>query len=89
MSVLPNYEDVWGHVLLLAGIFLFGFFENAVFRKPDWACATWFFGLLTTAIWIGHPLTLMSICIAFAVFAFGLALLTTFYIRKRKEMDKI
>jgi hypothetical protein len=78
-GVLSHWN--WGALLGLAIVFAFGLFDAVVPRRKDWACATWFIGLVATAAWIAFPLTISRICIGAVVFVIGLALLTVYYRR--------
>lgn len=69
-------------VLLLTAIFLFGYLEGAVFKRRDWACATWFWGLAALTAWIVYPLTAVHICSGTIVFVSGTVLIILFYRRK-------
>ena len=71
----------WGALLGLAILFAFGLFDAVVPRRKDWACATWFVGLVAMSAWIAFPLTTSRLCIGAVVFVFGLALLTFYYRR--------
>lgn len=66
-------------VLILVGIFLFGYMEGALLKKKSWACATWFWGLAALTAWIVYPLTIVRICAGVAVFVLGLLALIAYY----------
>ena len=66
-------------VLVLAAVFASGFFDAAILRKKDWACATWFVGLVSLTAWIAYSWTTASILAGALVFVSGLILLTVYY----------
>jgi hypothetical protein len=70
-------------VLALAAVFASGFFDAAILKRTDWACATWFMGLVSLTAWIAYSWTTASILAGAAVFASGLILLIVYY-RSRK-----
>lgn len=74
-------------VLLLAAILLFGCFEGFVVGRRDFACVTWFWGLLELTGWIAHPLTKPRICMGSVVFVSGLILIIVYY-RGRVPIDR-
>jgi sorbitol-specific phosphotransferase system component IIBC len=69
-------------VSLLIAIFLYGYFEGAVFKHRDWACATWIIGLLMLTAWIVYPATMVRIGGGIIVFVSGVALMTIYYRRR-------
>ena len=83
MNSLSDYQSTAFRVLLLIAIFLFGYLEGAVFKRRDWACATWFTGLAALTAWIVYPLTTLRICFGVIVLVFGVILMTIYY--KRTE----
>jgi len=65
--------------LALAAVFASGFSDAAVLKKKDWACATWFVGLVSLAAWIAYSWTTACILAGAVVFASGLILLIIYY----------
>jgi hypothetical protein len=65
--------------LALAAVFASGLFDAAILKKKDWACATWFLGLLSLSAWIAYSWTTASILAGAVVFASGLILLIVYY----------
>ena len=66
-------------ILFLTAIFLYGWFEGAVYNQRDWACATWILGLLMLAAWIVYPGTTVRICLGAVVFVSGAMLMIVYY----------
>ena len=64
-----------GPVLVLTAIFLFGCLEAAVLKQRDWACGTWFLGLMGLTGWIVYPLTTVHICLGVIAFVPGVILM--------------
>jgi hypothetical protein len=79
MNVLSDYHSGALRILLLTAIFLFGYLEGAVFKRKDWACATWFTGLAALTAWIVYPLTTVRICIGAIVLVSGVIVMTIYY----------
>ena|SRR5437868_3551722 len=71
--------------LVLAAVFASGFFDAVVLKKKDWACATWFLGLVSLAAWIAYSWTTASILAGAVVFASGLILLIVYYRSSKAE----
>jgi len=72
-------------ILLLVGLLVCGWLEAVVFRRRDWACATWFIGLAGLAFWIASPLTPGRIWLGVITFICGLSVMVIFY---RKEVSQ-
>lgn len=66
-------------VLALAAVFASGVFDAAILKKKEWACATWFLGLVSLTAWIAYSWTTTSILAGAVVFASGLILLLVYY----------
>jgi len=66
-------------ILFLTAIFLYGWFEGAVYNQRDWACASWILGLLMLAAWIVYPGTTVRICLGVVVFVSGAWLMIVYY----------
>jgi len=66
-------------LLLLAGIFAFGYYEASVFQNKASACTAWLFCLAIVAAWIASPLTALRIVVATLVFLAGAVVLLRFY----------
>ena len=66
-------------LLLLAGIFAFGYYEATVFQHRASACTAWLFCLAVITAWIASPLTALRIVVATLVFLAGALLLVRFY----------
>jgi len=89
MNALSDYSAAL-RVLLLTVILLFGYLEGAVFKRRDWACVTWFWGLAALTAWIVHALTAVRICIGAIVFVSGVILMIIYYRgTKRGKGEKI
>jgi hypothetical protein len=66
-------------LLALAAVFASGVFDALVLKKRDWACATWFLGIISLSAWMISSWTIPSIVAGGLVFALGLALLIVYY----------
>jgi hypothetical protein len=81
-AVMNSFSDCHPTILgalLLTVIFLAGYLEGAVFKRRDWACVTWFWGLAALTVWIVYPLTATLICIGGFVFMSGVILMLIYY----------
>lgn len=93
MAALSSDTLFRGHgtslgVLALVAVFASGFFDAVVLKKKDWACATWFVGLLSLTAWIAYSWTTGSIVAAAVVFASGLILLIVYYRNWKTDASK-
>jgi len=80
MDTLSNLNPTALRVLTLTVIFLVGYFESAVLKLREMACATWFTGLGGLTVLIIFPsFTTVRICIGALVFVSGLVLLVVYY----------
>ena len=77
-ALLERHGTAMG-VLALAAVFASGVFDAAILKKKDWACATWFLGLVSLTAWITYSWTTTSIIAGAVVFASGLVLLIVYY----------
>jgi len=66
-------------VLILVAIFGSGYFDAAVLKARNLACATWFLGLGALTAWIAYPWTPFRICAGAVVFLSGLLLMVAYY----------
>jgi hypothetical protein len=84
--MIPDgYAETAMGVLALAIAFGYGLLEAAVFKRKDWACATWTPALLALTGWIAYPLTLDRLFIAGIVFVLGMTLIVTYYRQPGKQ----
>jgi hypothetical protein len=74
-------------VLALAVVFASGIFDAVILKKKDWACATWFLGLVSLTAWIAYSWTTASILAGAVVFASGLILLIIYYRSSKTEQE--
>ena len=74
-KALLERQDTAMGALALAVVFASGLFDAAILKRKDWACATWFLGLLSLTAWIAYSWTTASILAGAVVFASGLTLL--------------
>jgi|SRR5664280_824893 hypothetical protein len=77
-ALLERHGTAMG-VLALAAVFASGVFDAAILKKKEWACATWFLGLVSLTAWIAYSWTTTSILAGAVVFASGLILLIVYY----------
>ena len=89
MPAHSEYHETAVRMLCLTALFLYGSIEGAVFKRPSWACSTWFMCLLLLSTWIVLPLTTIRIYIAAIVFISGIILMTIYYriTKKRQRPD--
>ncbi len=80
-GTLTRYHSTVVAVAALVAVFASGFFDAVVLKRKDWACATWFVGLVSLTVWIGYSWTTGSVVAAAVVFASGLTLLIVYYRR--------
>jgi hypothetical protein len=88
MNSLFHYHSTVLRVLLLVAIFLFGYLEGALFKRRDWACATWFTGLAALTAWIVYPLSTFRICTGAIVFISGVLLMAIYYRRASRDKSR-
>ena len=81
MSDFLGSQPVILRVVLLVVIFLLGYFEGFVLKRPEWACATWFVALAALTAWITYPLTVIHICMGSVVLLSGTVVMTIYYKR--------
>jgi len=87
-GLLERHGTVVG-VLALAAVFASGVLDAAILKKKDWACATWFLGLVSLAGWIAYSWTTASILAGAVVFASGLILLIVYYRNWKADAKKL
>ena len=78
MSALLEHHGTAVGVLALVAVFASGMFDAVILKKKDWACATWFLGLVSLTAWIAYSWTTASILAGAVVFASGLILLIVY-----------
>lgn len=66
-------------VLALAAVFALGLFDAAILKKQDWACVTWFLGLVSLTAWTAYSWTTASILAGVLVLVSGLTVLILYY----------
>jgi hypothetical protein len=86
-ALLERHGTAMG-VLALAAVFASGVFDAAILKKKDWACATWFLGLVSLTAWIAYSWTTTSIVAATVVFASGMVLLIVYYRSSKTDARK-
>jgi hypothetical protein len=79
LQAFVEHHPIAARVLLLTGIFFFGFLEGSVIKKREWACVTSFVGLGGVTAWIAYPLTIARVCLAGTTFAAGIVLMVIYY----------
>jgi hypothetical protein len=87
LSTLLERHGTAVAVLALGAVFASGFFDAAVLKRKDWACATWFVGLMSLSAWIAYSWTSASILGGVVVFASGLILLIVYYRKSKTEQE--
>jgi hypothetical protein len=79
-TLLYNHPNA-ARVLVLAAIFASGWFDAAILKSKNAACATWFLGLGALTAWTALPWTTVRICLGTVVFVSGIILMIVYYIR--------
>ena len=77
LNLNTEYHDTILRIFFLIGIFLFGLFDKIVFKRKDWAYATWFLGLLAITAWIVYPMTTfrISLGLIFLIISTGILII--------------
>ena len=88
MMSLVDRHPIATRILLLLAIIGSGYFEAAVLKSRDLACATWFVALAGLTAWVAYSCTTAAILAGSVVFAAGVGLLIAYYRSSRTDSRK-